>query len=245
MTVKLTVTYDGTDFCGWQIQPNAITVQQVIEDALFTVTGKHIKVKGSGRTDAGVHARGQVAHFVTDQENIPAEKFSRALNVHLPANVKIVKSERAEDGFNACRNAKKKTYSYSLYYSQSELPLKERYAVKLDRHPNLELMKNAAKLFVGEHDFKCFCASGSGVKTTVRTIYSIDVQEIGQDIIISVCGNGFLYNMVRILVGTLLDAGYGKLTEQQIKEMLEQKNRSLCGRTLPAKGLCLESVDYE
>ena len=245
MTVKLTVTYDGTDFCGWQIQPNAITVQQVIEDALFTVTGKRIKVQGSGRTDAGVHARGQVAHFVTEQENIPAEKFSRALNVHLPANVKIVKSERAEDGFDACRNAKKKTYSYSLYYAQSELPLKERYAVKLDRHPYLELMKNAAKLFVGEHDFKCFCASGSSVKTTVRTIYSIDIQEIGQDIIISVCGNGFLYNMVRILVGALLDAGYGKLTEPQIKEMFELKNRSLFGKTLPAKGLCLERVDYE
>lgn len=244
MTVKLTLSYDGTEFCGWQIQPNGITVQQVLEDALFAVTGEQIKVTGSGRTDAGVHAQGQVAHFEIEKENIPAEKFSKALNAHLPANVKVIKSEKAEQGFNACRNAKKKTYSYSLYLSDVELPLKERFAVKIDKKPDLELMKKTAQLFVGEHDFKCFCASGSSVKTTVRTIYYIDIEHFGQDIKISVCGNGFLYNMVRSLVGTLLDAGYGRITESQIKEMLEQKDRSLCGRTLPAKGLCLESVDY-
>lgn len=244
MTVKLTISYDGTSYCGWQVQPNGLSVQQVIEDALFAVTGEKIKITGSGRTDAGVHAKGQVAHFERERENIPAEKYLKALNAHLPPDIKVVKSERAEDGFNALRNAKKKTYEYRFYLSETELPLKERFAVWLDRAPDLELMKDCAKIFVGEHDFKCFCASGSSAKTTVRTIYNIDIAENDGEITFSVCGNGFLYNMVRSLVGTLLDAGYKKIDKAQLEKMLTEKSRSLIGKTLPAKGLCLLEVVY-
>lgn len=244
MKVKLKLSYDGTAYCGWQIQPNGTTVQEVLETALEKVTGKNIKVTGSGRTDAGVHAKGQVAHFETPDDNIPAEKFFKALNVHLPPDVRVLLSERIDDGFDARKSAKSKTYSYFCYVSDVELPLKERYAVKLDRMPDIEKMKNAASILIGEHDFKCMCSSGSGAKTTVRTVYSIDFASDGENVIISVCGNGFLYNMVRIMVGTLLDVGFEKLTEKDLQEMLSSGKRNLGGKTLPAKGLCLMSVKY-
>ena len=135
MTVKLTLSYDGTDFCGWQIQPNGITVQQVLEDALFAVTGEQIKVTGSGRTDAGVHAQGQVAHFEIEKENIPAEKFSKALNAHLPANVKVIKSEKAEQGFNACRNAKRKLILIRFTFQMWNCHSKKDSRLKLTKNP--------------------------------------------------------------------------------------------------------------
>ena len=244
MIIKLTVSYDGTVYCGWQVQPNGMSVQQVLEDALFAVTGEKLKVTGSGRTDAGVHAKGQVAHFEREKDNIPAEKYAKALNAHLPPDIKVLKSERAEDGFNACRSAKKKTYEYRFYISETELPLKERYAVHISNTPDLALIEECAKVFIGEHDFKCFCASGSSVKTTVRTIYDIDIEQKDGEIIFSVTGNGFLYNMVRSLVGTLLDAGYKRIEKEQLKDMLDKKERSLIGKTLPAKGLCLVEVLY-
>ena len=244
MTVKLTISYDGTAYCGWQVQPNGLSVQQVIEDALFSVTGEKIKITGSGRTDAGVHAKGQVAHFDREQENIPAEKFSKALNAHLPPDIKILKSERVANGFNACRNAKKKTYEYKFYLAETELPLKERYSVWLDRAPDLSLMKECAQIFVGEHDFKCFCASGSSVKTTVRTIYNIDIAEKDGELTFSVCGNGFLYNMVRIIVGTLVGIGEGRIPLENVKKALESGDRTLLGKTLPPKGLTLKKVYY-
>ncbi|MBQ7236940.1 MAG: tRNA pseudouridine(38-40) synthase TruA [Clostridia bacterium] len=243
MKVKLTVSYDGTDYCGWQVQPNGVTVQQKIEEAVFSATGESVRVTGSGRTDAGVHAEGQVAHFDTNC-TIPPEKICKALNVYLPQDIRVLKSERADDNFHACTNAKKKTYRYSFYLSDVELPLCDRYAVMLDRSPDINLMKKAAKLFVGEHDFKAFCSSGSGAKTTVRTIYDIDVISDGKKLIVDVTGNGFLYNMVRIMVGTLLDVGNEKISQKAIEEMLSTGNRTLGGKTLPAKGLCLLKVEY-
>ena len=244
MIVKLTVSYDGTLYCGWQVQPNGVSVQQALETALFEITGKNVKVTGSGRTDAGVHAKGQVAHFEINEENIPAERFYKALNTRLPADIRVLKSERADDGFNARKSAKRKTYGYSFYIAETEQPLKERYFVKLDKAPDISLMKRAAEIFIGEHDFKCFCASGSSVKSTVRTIYNIDIESRDEEICIFVTGSGFLYNMVRTLVGTLLDAGYKKKTLQSLAEMLDSKKRALCGKTLPAKGLCLIKVEY-
>ena len=244
MIIKLTISYDGTNYCGWQVQPNGLSVQQVLEDALFAVTGEKIKVTGSGRTDAGVHAKGQVAHFERQKENIPAEKYAKALNAHLPPDIKVLKSEKAEENFNACKSAKRKTYEYKFYFSETELPLKERYAVHLSTKPDMAFVEECAKIFVGEHDFKCFCASGSSVKTTVRTIYNINVKETDGEIIFSVTGNGFLYNMVRSLVGTLLDAGYKRIEKEQLIDMLDKKERSLIGKTLPAKGLCLVEVLY-
>lgn len=244
MIVKLTVSYDGTNYCGWQVQPNKITVQEVVEKALFTLTGEKIKVIGSGRTDAGVHAEGQVAHFKREKENIPPEKFALALNIILPDDVKIVKSERADDDFSARRSAKRKTYVYRTYVSTAILPLKDRYAVQLEKQPDVSAMKACAKLLEGEHDFKAFCSSGTSVKTTVRTVYSIDIEERGNEIIFSVTGNGFLYNMVRIIVGTLLAVGRGKIGKKEVEDMLATGKRALGGKTIPAKGLTLLSVEY-
>ena len=244
MKVKLTVSYDGTDYCGWQVQPNGVTVQEVLENALETVVGQRLKITGSGRTDAGVHAKGQVAHFETPFDNIPAEKFYKALNVHLPPDIRVIDSQLASDDFNARRSAKSKTYSYFCYVSSVEQPLKERFAVKLDRQPDIQKMQEVAKILVGEHDFKCMCSSGSGVKTTVRTVYSIDIEQKEKDIIFSISGNGFLYNMVRIMVGILLDVGYGKLTKEYVEKMLSTGERKFSIKTLLPKGLCLMKVEY-
>ena len=244
MRIKLLVSYDGTAYCGWQIQPNGITVQEILENAVHCATGEMVRVTGSGRTDAGVHALGQVAHFDTES-TIPPQKFYRALNVHLPSDIRVLASEKADDNFHACSNAKKKTYAYSFYISETELPLKERYAVQMERTPDFEKMKRAAELFVGEHDFKGFCASGSGAKTTVRTVYGVDIKVDGKDITLSVSGNGFLYNMVRIMAGTILAVGYGEITEEDVKNAIITGKRINKVKTLPAKALCLVKVEYE
>lgn len=244
MRIKLTVSYDGTSYCGWQVQPNGITVQQVLQDAISKATGeKDIKVTGSGRTDAGVHAVGQIAHFDT-KSSIPPQKFFKAINAHLPLDIRVKDSELVSDDFDARKTAKKKTYCYTLYFGEVEQPLKERYATFIDRKIDIEKMRSAAKLFVGEHDFKCFNASGGGAKTTVRTIYNIDIEKKDDELKVLVTGNGFLYNMVRTLVGTLLSVGQGEKTEDYIRKMLITGDRNLCGKTLAAKGLCLMSVEY-
>ncbi len=243
MRIKLTLSYDGSDYCGWQIQPNGKTVQELILSAIFDLTGERVTLTGSGRTDAGVHAKAQVAHFDTNA-NIPPEKFSYALNARLPEDIRIIKSEGVADSFDANRTAKKKTYCYSFYKSDVELPLKERYAVKIDQNVDVEKMRSASKLLLGEHDFKAFSATGGSVKTTVRTVYSVDIIESDGDVKIYVCGGGFLYNMVRIIAGTLLRVGEGKLGEAEIEKMLSTGDRTLGGKTCPAKGLCLEKVEY-
>lgn len=242
MKIKLTLSYDGTDYCGWQVQPNGLSIQQVLEQALFTLTGEKVKVTGSGRTDAGVHAIGQVADFTTNS-TIPPQKFALALNTILPSSVKVISSEQVEDSFNAIKSAKRKTYQYNLYTSCVELPLKERYALRIDQ-VDLAKMQSAGKLLIGEHDFKCMCAVGGSAKTTVRQIYDLSIEQKGQDITVSVTGNGFLYNMVRIMVGTLLEIGYGKMTEQDLKDMLISGQRAKGGKTISAKGLVLKSVEY-
>lgn len=244
MRIKLTLGYDGTNFCGWQVQKNQESVQELLETAVYNVTGEKVRVTGSGRTDSGVHALGQVAHFDTQSKTVAPEKFYRALNAHLPESVRVYASERVDDGFDACRKAKRKTYRYSLYLGEVENPLKERYAVRVEDNLDIEKIRSLAKVFLGEHDFKCMCASGSSIKTTVRTIFNIEIENKGQDLTFTVTGNGFLYNMVRILVGTLLKAGRGEMSEQDIKQMLSSGVRAMGGRTLPAKGLCLMSVEY-
>lgn len=243
MRVKILVSYDGANYCGWQVQPNAITVQQVLEEALFKVTGKWSRITGSGRTDAGVHALGQVAHFDTTA-NIPAEKFFLAMNIHLPDDIKVLKSELADDNFHATKDAKKKTYRYSTYVSKTILPLKDKYAVQIEHKIDVEKMRECAKILVGTHDFKCMSATGGGAKTTVRTIYGIDIVQNGCDVDFYICGNGFLYNMVRIMVGTLIKVGSNRLEISDAQKMLETGKRSLGGKTLSAKGLTLVNVEY-
>ena len=243
MRIKLTLSYDGTDFCGWQRQKNGVSVQQTVEDAVFSLTGEKVSVIASGRTDAGVHAAGQVAHFDTNA-NIPPEKFYKALNTFLPDAVKATASEKASDGFNACRSAKRKTYEYGLYVSDTESPLKERYATRVYGDIDVGKMQAAARVIVGEHDFKAFSATGSSAKTTVRTVYGISVERNGADIKIRITGNGFLYNMVRVTAGALVKAGRGELDGKDIEKAFVTGDRTLLGETLPAKGLCLVSVEY-
>lgn len=243
MRIKLTVSYDGTDFCGWQVQNNGVSVQGVLEEAIFKVTGEKVRVTGSGRTDAGVHAAGQVAHFDTGSA-VPPEKFYKAINVFLPPQVKVIASEPAEEDFHACNSAKKKTYVYSMYISDVELPLKERYAVRIDK-ADVNLMNSAAKEFLGEHDFSAYKASGSSAKTTVRNIYSAEVIERDGNVFFRVCGNGFLYNMVRIMTGAIVAAGKGEITAADVKLSLENGVRPKNVKTFPANGLCLVGAEYE
>ncbi len=243
MKVKLVVSYDGTNYCGWQVQPNGVSVQQVLEDALFEITGERTRITGSGRTDAGVHALGQVAHFIT-HSNVPAERFSRAFNIKLPDDIKVLSSEKVEDDFHAVASAKKKTYRYSVYVSQCILPLRDRYAVQIKKQPDLEKMQDCVSVLLGEHDFKSMSASGGGAKTTVRTIYDLKIEQKGESIDFLVTGNGFLYNMVRIMVGTLLAVGTNKIDKKDVQEMLISGEKKTGIKTLSPKGLTLINVEY-
>ncbi len=244
MRVKLTVEYDGTAYCGWQIQPNGVTVQQKIEDAIFAVTDQRSSVTGSGRTDSGVHAKGQVAHFDTSC-SIPADRLCHALNTALPEDIRVISSEQVNDAFHARFCAKKKTYCYRLYSSKVSRPLLDRYAARVNFELDISAMQRVAEAFVGEHDFCAFMASGSEVKDTVRTVYSASVKKVGEAIEFTVCGNGFLYNMVRIMAGTLVEVGAGRMTEEQVKGAVEGKDRAMAGKTMPPEGLTLISVEYE
>ncbi len=244
MRIALTVSYDGKDYCGWQVQPNGISVQQTLEDAVLNLTGEKVRVTGSGRTDAGVHAEGQVAHFDT-LSTIPPQRFYLALNSVLPSTVRVLNSRAVEDDFNACRSAKKKTYRYSFYRSEVELPLKEPYATRIDGSVDLQKMKEACKCFVGTKDFECVSSTGKQVKTTVRTVFDCSIEEEGVNLYLTITGDGFLYNMVRIIAGTLLEVGKNTKTTADIEKMFAEGKRELGGKTLSAKGLCLVKVEYQ
>ena len=243
MRILLTVSYDGTDFCGYQIQPNGRTVEEVLEKALFDLTGNKIKTMSSGRTDSGVHALSQKVHF--DYEgSIPPEKFTPALNAILPSDVKVISSKKVANTFNARYSAKKKTYRYSLYVGEFEQPLVSRYKTLIPKMPDIKLMKACAKVIEGTHDFRAFMASGSSVKDTVRTVYKIKTVKKGKFIDIYVMGNGFLYNMVRIIAGAMVSVGEGKLTVEEVEKTLTSGVREIKIKTMHAKGLTLYSVIY-
>ena len=249
MRYVLKIAYDGTAYAGWQRQKNALSVQECLENAVKTALKADVHITGSGRTDAGVHAAGQVCHFDLENASVPPEKMPDCLNRFLPPDIRALAGWTAGDGFDSNRSAKRKTYCYSLYVSEREMPLKERFAVRIDNAPALEKLQAAAQLFEGEHDYKAFCASGSSVKTTVRTVYEVRVEETqsfgGRDLKIYVTGNGFLYNMVRTMVGSLLDLAEGKRTAVSLQQAYETGARNLLGKTMPAKGLTLMQVDYE
>lgn len=249
MRYVMKIAYDGTDYAGWQRQKNALSVQETLEKAVHDALGEDIRITASGRTDAGVHAVGQVCHFDSEHITVPAERMPDCLNRFLPPEVRVLEGWSAGEDFDSNRSAKRKTYCYTLYESAREMPLKERYAVRLDFLPAIEKLRAAAKLFEGEHDFKAFCASGSSVKTTVRTVYEVSVEESesfsSRDIKIFVTGNGFLYNMVRTLAGTLLDIANGKKSEEMLSRAFQTGERNLLGKTMPAKGLTLMSVEYK
>ena len=248
MRFVLKIAYDGTAYAGWQRQKNAVSVQQVLEETIERALGERVRVTASGRTDAGVHAAGQVCHFDSDKLTIPPEHLPDCLNKFLPCDIRAVSGAQGSEGFDSNRSAKRKTYFYSVYESMREMPLKERYAVRVERLPSVEALQSFAKLMVGEHDFKAFCASGSSVKTTVRTVYEINFEESfsygSRDLKIFVTGNGFLYNMVRTMVGELFDLASGKRTVESLLSAFETGDRGLLGKTMPAKGLTLLNVDY-
>ena len=247
MRYALLICYNGARYGGWQIQKNSNSVQAELSRAIYKALGISVNPVASGRTDAGVHARAQVCHF-DGETSVPPERIADALNIHLPEDISVLKSALAPCGFHASDSAKKKMYCYRAYAFSRRNPLKDINSAKIDFKLNLQTLKSVVQYFIGEHDFKAYCSSGSAVKTTVRTIYSIDVKisetELGTDIELYFTGNGFLYNMVRTLAGTVFDCAAGRISEERIVKSLETGDRALVGKTMPAHGLTLESVDY-
>ncbi|QSQ09001.1 tRNA pseudouridine synthase A [Koleobacter methoxysyntrophicus] len=242
--IKLIIEYDGTNYHGWQRQKNAVTVQEKIEGALKTLTGKNIILTGAGRTDAGVHARGQVANFRIETLKIPLERLPLAINSLLPEDIAVKHAERVPEDFHSRYWAKGKVYSYYILNSKMPSPLLRYYSYHFPRPLDIEKMRRAGSYFVGIHDFSSFMASGSSVKTTVRSINKFQLDKEKDLIRITFQGDGFLYNMVRIMVGTLLEVGEGKLPPEYIPEVLRAREREKAGITLPPKGLVLERVLY-
>ena len=241
--IKLTVAYDGTHYCGWQIQKNGITVEEVLNQTLSKFFKQDITVIGASRTDSGVHAMGNVAVFDADV-TMPPDKISYAINNLLPNDIRIQQSEEVAADFHPRYCDTRKTYEYSVYNAQFPNPMVRLYSHFVYFHLDEEKMQQAANYLIGEHDFKSFCTPKEGVENTVRTIYEIKVRREGNMVRIRINGNGFLYNMVRIIVGSLLKVGMGMFPPEQMKEILEAKDRTKAGHKAPACGLALLEVEY-
>ena len=244
MRVLLQIEYDGTNYHGWQLQKNGASVQQTLQDCLQSILCRPITLVASGRTDSGVHAKNQYAHFDYNG-NFDIKKLPYALQGSLPNDISVKNAWIVSDDFHARYGVKFKTYHYCLYVGSAIQPLKDRYCVYLKNRPNLHLMKKASKYLVGTHDFSSFCVPRKiENENNTRTIKFLKICQKHDCITFKVCGNGFLHNMVRIIAGTLLDVGFGKIPPKQIKTILEQKDRTKAGKTAPAKGLVLYNVDY-
>lgn len=243
---KMTISYDGSSFGGWQIQPNVVSIQALIEQALSTILCKQISICGSGRTDAGVHALGQVAHFSYDQI-LDIDNILASLNALLPLDIRILSLELAPKNFHARFSAVSKTYHYRLHLDSIPDPFKQRYAYHVLHSIDLGLLKQAASFFIGTHDFTSFAnapGQGSAARDAIRTLHRLDVIEETGGVRLEFQGNGFLYKMVRNIVGTLLDVCAGKMDKNQILKILAAKDRRLAGRSAPAQGLILVCVDF-
>lgn len=242
--IMLTVAYDGTNYSGWQIQPHAETIEGILNRELSRLLGEEIKVIGASRTDAGVHAEGAVCVFDTESK-IPSDKFSYALNQSLPQDIRIRKSEEVPSDFHPRKCESRKTYAYRIWHDQFPMPTKERYTYWVYTKLDVERMRKAASYLVGQHDFVSFCSTHTQTENTVRTIWYLSVLEEGKEITILVCGNGFLYNMVRIIAGTLIEIGQGKREPEEVKEMLLARDRASSGPTAPPQGLCLMEYEFD
>lgn len=261
--VMLTVAYDGTAYCGWQIQPGKETIEGIVTRCIRELTGETVEVIGASRTDSGVHALGNIAVFDTDS-SIPAEKFSYALNRRLPEDIRIQDAREVDPTFHPRHCESRKTYEYRIYHAPFPLPTKRLYTHFTYVPMDVERMRQGAAFLVGEHDFKSFCSAGTQAQTTVRRVDSIEVWEndgavpgqdgrkgvsvesavrSGREIVIRVAGRGFLYNMVRIIAGTLMEVGRGQIAPERVKDILEACDRQAAGPTAPACGLTL--VGYE
>lgn len=242
--IKLTIAYDGTNYCGWQIQPNGITIEEVLNKALSKMVGEEILVIGASRTDSGVHAMGNVAVFDTNT-TIPAEKIAVALNQRLPEDIVITKSEEVPLDFHPRYCDCSKTYEYHIINTRIPIPTKRLTNYFVSYVLDIEKMRQAASYLVGEHDFVSFCNVRTDVENTVRTITALDILTNGNEITIRITGNGFLYNMVRIIVGTLIRVGRGFYEPEKVKDILEAKDRKAAGVTAPPHGLMLVEIKYE
>lgn len=242
--IMLVVAYDGTNYCGWQVQPNATTIEGVLNEKLTQLLGEPIEVIGASRTDSGVHALGNVAVFDTESR-IPGDKMKYALNQRLPEDIRIQESKEVDADFHPRYCDSQKTYEYRILNRSMELPTERLYAHYSYRALDMEAMKKACEYIVGEHDFKCFCSAGSQVKETVRTVYSLKVSKDDDLIKIRITGSGFLYNMVRIIAGTLMEVGTGRKKPEDLKAIIESMDRSLAGPTAPARGLRLVRIAYK
>lgn len=241
--IKLIIEYDGKSFNGWQKQPTKLNIQGEIEKAIEEITGEKVDLTASGRTDAGVHSLGQTANFKTESQ-IPIEKFAKAINSKLKKSIVIKSAEEVDERFHSRYSVKSKTYRYIINNSDNGTAIYRGLEYHIPMKLNIQKMQEAIKYFEGEHDFKGFKASGTSSKSSVRTIYKGEVKQEGEKIIIQVTGNGFLYNMVRIIAGTLVDVGLEKIKPEDIPEIIESKDRTKAGKTLPPHGLYLLKVEY-
>ena len=247
MNYRIVVSYDGTRYNGWQKQKTTEdTIQGKLETLLSRMAGKEVTVQGSGRTDAGVHALAQTANFRMETE-LSEQELMDAINGYLPEDIAVLSLKMASERFHSRYNAIAKTYEYRLYIGNAKPVMDRKYVWQPEEKPDLERMRTAAAYVLGEHDFKSFCGNKKMKKPTVRRIDRIEVEEIPerQEAVLRFTGNGFLQNMVRILTGTLVECGQGKREPEQMREILEAKDRSAAGMTAPAKGLSLVRVDYQ
>ena len=241
--IRTIIAYDGTDYVGWQTQPNGVAVQEVIEKTIREVTGEQTTLQGSGRTDSGVHARAQVAHFDT-RARMAADKFAIALNTHLPADIRVLYSEEVSPDFHARFSAKEKQYRYFVQTGPHADVFARKYALHAYMPLDLDLMNEAAALVVGTHDFSAFMSTGREVETAVRTLSLSRWEKQGKFLVYTVQGNGFLYNMVRILVGTMVGMGNGRIPKDSMEKALASLSRKDAGPTAPPHGLVLWRVKY-
>lgn len=240
--IKLTIEYDGTNYVGWQLQPNGVSIQQVMEEALEKLLGEHVRIYSSGRTDAGVHAKGMVACFRTEKM-LPLTAFTDGLNGHLPDDIAVHAAEDVALDFSPRFHSTGKHYRYTISRTLRRSPLSRLYAWHFSRELDIELMRRAAAYLVGEHDFAAFRTSGCAAERTVRRIDEVSISVAGDFILIDVYGSGFLRNMVRIMAGTLVAVGQGKMVPEHVAACLEDP-RLKPGPTAPAHGLCLQEVYY-
>lgn len=241
--IKLTFAYDGTRYAGWQSQPNGRSIQQTIESAIRKITGRRTHVTASGRTDAGVHAKAQVANFRT-KSSIPPDNLRMALNTALPRDIVIKRAEEAGPDFNARKCARSKTYRYTIANESFVDPFVRHFAAKCFHRLDISKMRRASKYLVGRRDFRSFKTVDGKKKCSVRTIRRIAIAKKGSMVYIDIEADGFLYNMARAIAGVLVEAGRGKIAPETVRDILKGRDRRHCGPTMPARGLCLIKVGY-
>ena len=245
MNYKLLLSYDGSRYRGWQrLGDHDMTIQGKLEDVLSRMTGSKVDVIGSGRTDAGAHALGQVANFHC-QTRLSCDEIKEYLRQYLPEDIGVISVTAADERFHSRYNASEKTYRYRIWNADSPCVFERKYCWQISEDLDLDQMRDAAKMFLGEHDFLAFCSNKHFKKSSVRTIYAFEIERIGPEIICTVTGNGFLYNMVRIMIGTIVAVGKGERPVEDIPAIFQSRVRENAAETAPAKGLCLMEVKYQ